>query len=280
MLTYCMQATAGRRFFSARRNAGTGPPGPQPAAAPSGAAAQQAHAQPVRPQATHMRGHGQQHAASGAGFHPQQAWPPSAGAQSPHQRARAAAAAAAAAAYREALRQQPSGAQPRSRVTARATARKSRAPQPQPNLPQQAPAQPTAFVDLDSDSSSDESSSSVQGTAAAPGSTSMQDTEQTRRDPQPGTGQADYGVTSPLNGRSLGAHRRPPAATGSMFRPVPPVPRYLRRATAAQSAPNSQAAAEGAPAVTTEAVAVPEADQSAAAPSEAAAYESELSPSG
>ena len=98
--------------------------------------------------------------------------------------------------------------------------------------------------------------------------------------PQPGTGQADDGVTSPLNGRSLGAHRRPPAATGSMFRPVPPVPRYLRRASAAQPAPNSQAVPEGAPAAAAEAAAVPEADQSAAAPSEAAAYTSEQSPSG
>lgn len=216
---------------------------------------------------------GQQNAASGAAFQPQGAWPQSASAQSPQHVAQLAAAAAA---YREALCGQPAGTQRRSRVTARTAAWKARPPQPRPNAPPQAQTQPTAFVDLGS--SSDASSSSVHGTAA-PASTSMQDTEQARQDPQPRARQAEEGVTSPLSGRSLGAHRRPTAATGSMFRPVPPVPRYVRRASAAQPAPSSQAATEGAPAGTATAAMVPEADQSAAAPSQAPAYTSEDSPS-
>ena len=273
---HLLQATAGRRLFSVGRNAGTGPAGPQQTAPPSGAAAQHAQPQPMPQPADHVRGDRQQRAASCGAFQPRRAWPPSAGAQSPKAVAQAAAVAAAAAAYREALGQHPAGAQRRSRVAAPGAAWKARPPQPRGSPPTQAQAQPTAFVDLGS--SSDASSSSVQGTAAA-ASTVKQNTDQARQVPLPETGQAEDGVTSPLSGRFLGAHRRPPAATGSMFRPVPPVPRYLRRAPAAQPAPSSQAAAGGAPAGAASAAQVPEAAQAAAAPSHAPAYTSEQSPS-
>ena len=304
-----MQAAAGRRLFSACRNAGAAPSAPQPAAASSGARsqpaqAQAAHAQPAQQQAHGWRPEIWGPEGPGAPFRPGSAWPPSAGAHCPPQQAQVSAAAAAARAYEEALRAQPAGAQPRQATGARHAGRhppqqprqnrpmhrqpwqnQPRPAQAQPwqNQPRPAPAQPTAFVDLDS--SSDASSSDVHGPVQRPSPqcTTSQAAAQPEQDPQPGSDHGEDVVTSPLSKSLLGAHRRPPAATGSIFRPVPPVPKYLRRASTAQPPSASQAAPEGADAAegaaTGSGSATPDDDHAAAAPSHASADATEQSPS-
>jgi len=303
-----MQAAAGRRLFSACRNAGAAPSAPQPAASSSGARSQpaqtqSAHAQPAQQQAHGWRPEIWGPEGPGAPFRPASAWPPSAGAHCPQQQAQAAVAAARA--YEEALRAQPAGAQSRQATGPRHAGRHppqqprqhrplhsqpwQNAPRPaqaEPwqNPPRPAPAQPTAFVDLDS--SSDASSSDVHGPVQRPSPkrTISQAAVQPEQDPQPGYVQGEDGVTSPPLSKSLlGAHRRPPAATGSIFPPVPPVPKYLRRASTAQPPLASQAAPDGADAAegaaTGSGIATPDDNHAAAAPSHAPADATEQSPS-
>lgn len=278
-----MQASASRRVFREEFHRVPGPSLHQPF--PRG---------PSRLQQNVGAAEGQVPAPSEATSQAARAWPPSANAQRPQQQAQAAAAAAAAQAYSAALRQGQSGqagarpaAQPPLHQRQNGQAGLRPAAQPPPQQPQrtaqrQARSPPAAFVDLDSDSSSgsgdeDATSSDVHG--SGPSSARANDAAHPRQSTQPGSGQAQEGVTSPPSGVPLGAHRRPNPTIGSMFRPVVHPPKYHRRTSGSQAPASSGAAPTGIPKAAN-AAPVPEPSDAAAAASQAPPGSAEeLSPS-